>query len=463
MKSMGLAHDWELERTVLGAYLQSPDLRVEMERAVTVDDFSRPNHRHLWSTMLRVQAEDAGLDIVTLIDAIEHLSSEDSGGTAYVAGLVAACGYFDAYAILRQCRRLRDMHHRRRIQQVGETIRELAADQSRPIEELRATVEALLAPVYEADTEARGWVHLADAATEDLARMESLRNGEMARDVIPTGFGKLDELLGGGLQRTNLVVLAARPAMGKSAAALQMVLNAAKLGHGAAFFSLEMGRAQLARRGLANLAHVPLGALRTGNIGEDDKRAAQVAHRRMRDLPVWIDDDAEATVGTLRSKVRALKRLHPDLGLVVVDYLQLLRGGRRSGDSREIEVAGMSRGLKVLAKAENVAVVCLAQLNRSVEARSLDDRRPRPSDLRESGAIEQDADVILFPYRHGVYVPQDPTLADKFEVIVAKQRDGDLGTEHLRWSGTFQRIEDAAGPRDRAFDAANDGGRNGWG
>ena len=452
--TVSLAHDWDLEMAALTAYLNFPDLRPMMDRALEADDLSDPRNRRLWEVMRTVNADDGGLDIATLIDATSNLAEYDVGGPSYVARVATLSAvYSEPASAARMCRRLREMRHRRLIQQAGEIIRERAADQTRPLGDLRVEVEALLAPVYAADTEAKGWVQLADAADEDLARMEARRSGGPAMDVVPTGFGALDELLGGGIQRTNLVILAARPAMGKSACALQMVLNAARLGHGAGFFSLEMGAAQLARRGVANLAGVQLGSLRTGSIGEDDRRAAYHARDRMKDLPIWIDDDAEATVGALRTKVRALKRLYPDLGLVVVDYLQLLKGARRSGDNRETEVAGMSRALKVLAKSENVAVVCLAQLNRGVEARPLDDRKPKPSDLRESGAIEQDADVILFPYRHGVYVPSDPTLADRFEIIVAKQRDGDLGTVALRWSGAYQRIEAAAERRDRAYDA----------
>lgn len=464
MSMIGLVHSEDLERVVLDMFLGQPDARGLLERSIAAGDFVRREHAALWDLMVRLNERDAGgLDIVTVMEELESIGRpEDYGGLGYVSarvcGAMPAGHHGDPAAIAAYCRDLREMSHRRAIQHALSVGTELVKDRTLSLVDLRARVETILAPVYAADTEARGWVQLADAADEDLARMEARRNGKLTHDVVPTGFAALDALLGGGVQRTNLVVLAGRPAMGKSAVALQMVLNAGRAGHGAGFFSLEMGASQLARRGIANLARVPLGALRTGQIDAKDHHAAYHARDVMRDLPVWIDDDAEATVAALRSKVRALKRLFPDLGLVVVDYLQLLKGARRGGDSRETEVAGMSRGLKVLAKSENVAVVCLAQLNRGVESRGIDDRRPKPSDLRESGAIEQDADVILFPYRHGVYVPEDPTLADKLEVVIGKQRDGDLGIAHLQWSGTYQRIEDAAEQRDRAYDTHDRGG-----
>lgn len=442
--SLSLIHDWELEATLLGGLLLDGSQVEPVAQVVRAETFTVPAHRELWRRMLSMSEDGGIVDVVTILAGID-----DREMVQRVVSMPAKCPSVEL--VPHYARRLRDLEHRRLMQMAADLMRERAGDPMASLPDLRADLERMVETVYAAESERIGWTHLSATMDAEVRAAEDRRRGVATVDVVPTGWGPLDDLLGGGIRRTDLCILAGRPAMGKSAVALHMALNAARHGRGVGLFSLEMSAAQVAQRALANLARVPMHLIRVGTgLRENDVEALARSSSAADALPVWIDATADADLGYLRSQIRRLKQSSPDVSLVVIDYLQLLRGKRGKADSRETEVAGLSRGLKLIAKAEDVAVVCLAQLNRQVESR--EDKRPKPSDLRESGSLEQDADVILFPFRPGVYDQANPN-DDRLEVIVAKQRGGDIGTAHLRWLGQYQAVEEADARRARTYDA----------
>jgi replicative DNA helicase len=295
-----------------------------------------------------------------------------------------------------------------------------------------------------ASNTSRSWSRISEVIDDELVRVQALANsGAASVTGVQTGFTRLDEMLA-GMQRGDMIVLAARPSMGKTALALNLAQNAALLSEVAVgIFSLEMGREQLVARMLCTQGEVDATRLRTGNLRPDDWSKLDSASEVLRRCSIHIDDTPGITLSELRGRARKLAQQEPKLGLIVIDYLQLMQS-EDPRTNRTQQVSDISRGLKALAKDLKVPVVALSQLNRGVEERA--DKRPLPSDLRESGAIEQDADVILFIYRDDYYNKDSP---DKglAEVIIAKQRNGPTGTVKLAYMGQFARFDDWAGDR----------------
>jgi replicative DNA helicase len=270
----------------------------------------------------------------------------------------------------------------------------------------------------------------------NLDRLEELYEQGNAITGLPTGYVDFDELLS-GLQPSNLIVVGARPSMGKTAFALGMAANAAlEAQRPVLFFSLEMGHLELTQRLLCSDARVDSQRMRNGNLAEDDWPKITRAVGKLGEAPIWIDDNPNLTVMEVRAKARRLKSRLGDLGLIVVDYLQLM-SGRGNAENRQVEVSEMSRGLKILARELETPIVAVSQLSRGLESRS--DKRPMLSDLRESGSIEQDADVVAFLYRDEVYNPESPDIGSA-EVIIAKHRNGPTGTVRLAWLSNYTRF-----------------------
>jgi replicative DNA helicase len=283
------------------------------------------------------------------------------------------------------------------------------------------------------------WSVLSELVDQEFLRIQNLASRGEDITGVPTGFVDLDRMLA-GLQRTDLLILAARPSMGKTALALNICQNCAHQGFGVGVFSLEMGRGQLATRMLTCEARVDASRVRTGRLSEEyDWPKLVEAADALHHLPVYIDDTPGLTVSQIRSKARRLKARYPQLAVLMIDYIGLMSGDPRV--SREQQVSAASRGLKALAKEIDVAVIALSQLNRGVEGRQ--DKRPMLSDLRESGAIEQDADVIMFIYRDEYYNKESPDK-NVAEVIVAKQRNGPTGTVRLAFQGEHTRFDNLA-------------------
>lgn len=443
----GLRHSWELERELLGAYILDVNahVRPEMERMVGAGDFSRASHAALWDFMRQVNAEEGVLDVAVVLERVGD-RAEQFGGESYLLGLPSACMYIDGDLVTAKCRKLREYTVRRLLQVNLARLKDAADDPATSNADLATLTEQLLEPVSAAGLSRGGMVSIGDLMAREVLAIEDRVRGTATNDIVPTGWPTLDLLLSGGFRRKNLVIVAGRPAMGKSAVTLQMLLNMGHAGRGAGLFSIEMGGGEQAQRALSALARVPYSAIRQAeglNAYDLDQlhRTAAVSAT----LPVWVDDRGDVSIGYIRSEIRRLKRKSPDLAIVAVDYLQRMQGGRRfASDSRATEVGQISRGLKTIAMEEDLVIVALAQLNRNLESRGVDDRRPLCSDLKESGDIEQDADVILFPYRHAVYVQDDPSIANDLELIVAKHRGGQLGTARARWTGSLQLVEDIA-------------------
>ncbi len=428
--------DLSAERAVLGAVLISPDsLDRCMELGLRAGDFSQPANQLIFETFVELSRKGSAIDVVTVSGRLEEQGKLDNvGGYVYLSGLpnaVPSVANIEEYvARVREKRVLRDL-----LDTAG-TLSDAIYKGEVGAEEGLERAESRLQELRDGrdSTQMAKLIDVAEAVYEQL-RIRA----ESPTDVtgIPTGFRDLDTILA-GLQNSDLIIIAARPAMGKTAFSLNILAHAAlREGASVAFFSLEMSREQIASRLLTAEARINGTRVRTGKLRNDDWGPMLEAIERMTGAKVYIDDKPGVTVAEVRAKCRRRLGSKEGLDLIVVDYLQLMRGDGTE-HSREQEISSISRGLKGIAKEFNVPVIALSQLNRGVEQRA--DKRPLMSDLRESGAIEQDADVIMFLYRDEVYnkSPDNQGLA---EVLVRKQRNGSIGDVNLYFRGEFTRFE----------------------
>jgi len=429
-----LPQSLEAERAVLGGLMLDPERVLTTSELITPDDFYREAHKKLFQLMLDMTERGEPTEMVAVVERIVAASRADEyGGLAYVSSLpdaVPSTENLDYYAGL-----VRDRALRRRLilgaQQIADRV--YSGDDELP--ELLDYAESTVFSVTQ-ERSNQDWWSLGNVVDTEYARIKKLADLRGEVTGTPTGYTDLDRMLA-GMQRSDLIILAARPAMGKTALALNFAQNAAHKDHAVGVFSLEMSRGQLATRLLCAEARVSMSKVRIGMLSRDhDWPRLNEAHERLSRLPLFIDDTPGLTATQVRSKARRLKAEHPNLALIIVDYIGLMGGDARL--SREQQVSASSRGLKALAKELDITVVGLSQLNRGVEQRT--DKRPLLSDLRESGAIEQDADIIMFIYRDEYYNKDSP---DKniAEVIVAKQRNGPTGTARLYFEGEFTRFE----------------------
>ena len=429
-------HSLEAERALLGGCLLEPDAITRLADSLRPDDFYRPDHGNLWELLLELHDRDEAIDLVPLprrMTAAGH--AERYGGTAYVVQLPDHCPstanlahYADVIreqAMLRGIIRTAESMARRAFEHDDD----VALLIERGLKDL-----AGLGQGHRRDT----WTQISLILDEEINRIQEVNEAQEDVVGLTSGFHGLDQSTG-GFRPGQLIILAARPGMGKTALALNMAQNAAlATGRGVAIFSLEMTRGELVNRMLTAQAMVDAEKVRNGRLDDDDWTRLLDASEELRGARVFIDDTPALPIGDLRARARKLQTDHPELGLILVDYLQLMRGDDPRAP-RIQQVGEISRGLKALAKDLGVPVVALSQLNRGVESRQ--DKRPMLSDLRESGAIEQDADVILFIYREDYYdkSSENPGLA---EIIIAKQRAGSTGTVKLAWQGRYTRFDD---------------------
>ena len=436
----GLPHDWTLEAAVLGGVLLNPALLDDARGEVTGADFHRPAHRHLWDLVCSLADRGVTPDPVTVVAEIERRAISDQvGGIAYVIGLQSRCANVDnvspAYT-----GRVRDLSARRAIVLAARAIEEQAQGSEDEADVIAARGADMLTSVG-GKRGADAW-HAYSAVVP--AQVEAIgKRAEAPGEIVGvrTGIEALDAILL-GLKGGDMVVLGARPAMGKTALIQQVTDYVGATQGPAGVFQLEMSEGGMAERSIVREAQVNATAVKTGRITVAEWRDVMAAGERLAGLPVYVDATPGLTVTQLRTRARALKAREPGLRLIVIDYLQLIGTDGKAGN-REQEVAKISRGLKLLAKELDVPVVVLAQLSRGCEAR--EDKRPMPSDLRESGAIEQDADVILFIYRDEVYTKEACVKKGIAEIIVAKHRSGELGTAEVAWVGKFQTFAQVAG------------------
>ncbi|MGH8584420.1 MAG: replicative DNA helicase [Gammaproteobacteria bacterium] len=430
-------HSVEAEQSVLGALLIDNDSWVSVAERLTEDDFYRPEHREIFITVEALAHEIKPFDVVTVA---ERLAAQQRlaaiGGIPYLAALAEntpTAANVGAYAaIVRERAVLRKLIH------AGTGIAQIGFQpEGRNVEELLDLAERQVFEI--ADRHARGErgvKRIRDLMVQAIDRIDTLFHSDSTITGVATGFPDLDELTA-GLQPSDLVIVAGRPSMGKTAFAINIAEHAAiKDAKVVAIFSLEMPGEQLAMRMMSSLGRIDQHRVRTGKLHDEDWPRLTSAVGILSETKMFVDDSPALTPSELRARCRRIAREH-GLGLIIVDYLQLMQvPGTR--ENRATEISEISRSLKGLAKELKVPVIALSQLNRSLEQRP--DKRPRMADLRESGAIEQDADVIVFIYRDEVYDEESPHKGIA-EIIVAKQRNGPIGTVRMTFLGQYTRFE----------------------
>lgn len=434
-----LPHNLETERALLGGLMTASCYVETVAATLTAADFGAPRHAQLFALILEQHRRYGTADIQTIEDEASGRGIlEDLGGITYLLGLSNACPSVVNVPVYAS--RVADCAIQRRLKLAALGIVEQIESGSSSTPQLLDDAERAVFAVALAGRPPQDWASVADLApARHAAILERARHPDAVGTT--TGFIDLDRKLS-GWQSTDLVVLAGRPAMGKTALALNFAAAAARTGVVVGLFSLEMSSGQVVERLLCSAGPLDAQRARSGRLVADDVRGLDLGAERIAGLPIEIDDTSGLTISSLRSKARRLRARCPSLGLIIVDYLQLMQGeGAR--ETRETVISGISRGLKLLAKDLGVPVIALSQLNRQVEARM--DKRPMMSDLRESGAIEQDADVVLLLYRDEVYNPESREVGTA-EVIVAKQRAGETGTVRLAFAGEHQLFRDLTTP-----------------
>jgi len=426
----------EAEESVLGGVLLDNTAIDRVLEFVRPDDFYREAHRRIFRAMLALAEKNEPVDLVTLSEVLRQRGElQDVGGAAHLAELaerVPTAANATHYAkIVREKAILRAL-----ITTATDIVTNGYQDQ-RDVKDLLDRAEQSIFQISEREVKP-AFVRMDSLMTDTFKIVEKLHQQKEAVTGVTSGYADLDHLTA-GLQPSDLIIIAARPSMGKTAFALNIAANAAlRGGTGVAVFSLEMSKEQLALRMLCSEARVDLGRVRTGHLSDREFPTLAMAAGRLADAPIYIDDTPALSVLELRAKARRLKRdPQARLGLVIVDYIQLMRSSE-GRDSREQEISEISRSLKALAKELQVPVIALSQLNRQVENRH--PPIPRLADLRESGAIEQDADVIIFLYREEYYV-DDSDKKGIAEIIVAKQRNGPTDSIELTFLREITRFE----------------------
>jgi replicative DNA helicase len=439
------------EESVLGAMLLSREAIADVVEVLEPEHFYKPAHAHLFDAVISLYSAGEPVDAVTVAEELQRAGLlEEVGGPAVLLDFQATT---PAISNAGHYARIVEEHALlRRLITVSNEIAEMAYGIPEDVVKAVDDAEARMFDV------AQRRVTNTTAASKDLLpasldRIEMLYDRGESIIGLSTGYLDLDEKLA-GLQPSALYVVGARPAMGKTAFALGMAANSAmKDGRPVLIFTLEMSQLELCQRLLCSEALVDAGRVKTGRLEEGEWNRISHAVGRLAEAPIYIDDNPHTSVMDIRAKARRLKSRQGDLGMVVVDYIQLMTG-RSSAESRQVEVSEISRNLKILARELDAPVVALAQLNRALEQRQ--DKRPMLSDLRESGSLEQDADVVLFLYRDEVYDPDSPDKGVA-EVIVAKHRNGPTGRARLAFRGQYTRFDNMArtGPKS--------GGRSGGG
>ena len=424
----------EAEQAVLGSILIDPACMDRLAGIISRDDFYMTEHAEIYSAMQSMYMTSKNIDVVTLINELVTLGTYDeAGGREYlklVAEAVPTSANAADYAQI-----IRDKAILRQLIDAGESITEAAYMGDDTVGNLVEYAESQVFRIAEG-RENKNFVHIRDALVQVYAHLKDLKENPDASRGMPTGYTKLDNVIV-GMGNADLVLIGARPGMGKTSFAMNIATAAAeKTGKVVCVFNLEMSADQLANRMLSSEAQIDSFKLRSGQLEPEDWEAIAYASNRLSEMDILIDDTPGITVTGMKSKLRRVK----NLGLVVIDYLQLMQGDSRN-DNRVQEVGEISRGLKLLAKELGVPVICCAQLSRGPENRP--DKRPMLSDLRDSGAIEQDADIVLFLYRDEYYKEETPEQSVA-EVIVAKNRHGSLEKVKLGWIGRFTKFTNLA-------------------
>ena len=427
-------HDAEAEQAVLGSMLTDRDAVISAIEVLKEEDFYRTDNRLIYSAILNLYNRAEPIDIITVKAELESLGKfEQVGGMEYLATLpdkVPTTANATKYInIVEEKSTLRSL-----IKAANEII-DLGYDPTEDVDYVTESAEKKIFNLMQ-NKDKKSYTPIKDILVDSFTQLEELYNRKQHITGVPTGFTELDNRTA-GFHGSDLILIAARPAMGKSAFALNIATNAAvRANVPVMIFSLEMSKEQMVNRILCSEAMVDSNKLRTGKLDENDwtKLAGKIG--QLSEAQIYIDDTPGISVTEIRAKCRKLK-LEKGLGMVVIDYLQLVQGTNRRSGTREQEISEISRSLKILAKEIGVPVIALSQLSRAVEQRP--DHRPMLSDLRESGAIEQDADIVMFLYRDDYY-NQDSEKKNIAEVIIAKHRGGSTGTVELLWLGSYTKF-----------------------
>jgi replicative DNA helicase len=427
----------EAEESVLGGIMLDNTALDHIIGMLRPDDFYRGAHRRLFRAMVDLNERSEPVDLITLSETLKARGElAEVGGSSYLTELAERVP--TAANVVHYAKIVRERSILRGLIEASTEIATRGYQGSDNVNELLDHAEQLIFGIQERKVK-QAFHRLSDVLVDSIKTIERLYEQKQAVTGVPTGFADLDALTA-GLQPSDLIIVAGRPSMGKSALCTNIAEHAAlRADVGVAIFSLEMGKEQLAMRMLCSEARVDLARVRTGHLSDREFPKLAMAAGRLGDAPIFVDDTPALSVLELRAKARRLKRdASARLGLVIVDYIQLMRSSEGK-DNREQEISEISRSLKALAKELNVPVVALSQLNREVEKRT--PPIPRLADLRESGAIEQDADVICFLYREEYYSPDEAEKQGVAEVIVAKQRNGPIGKVELTFLKEFARFE----------------------
>ena len=437
-------HSVEAEQSVLGGLLLDNAAYDRVIDLVSAEDFYRFDHRLIFQNITKLVAASRPADVITLFESLSLVGkAEEVGGLAYLNAL--AQNTPSAANIRRYAEIVRDRSVLRKLITVSD---EIAGDafnpQGKEVKQMLDAAESKIFAIAEEGARgAVGFVEIQPLLGRVVERIDELFGRDGGNDItgIPTGMTDLDRMTS-GLQQGDLIIVAGRPSMGKTAFSVNIGENVAiESGLPVAIFSMEMGGTQLAMRMLGSVGRIDQQRLKTGRLNEDDWPKLTHAIQKMNDAQVYIDETPALSSIELRSRSRRLARKCGQLGLIIVDYLQLM-SANSPGENRATEISEISRNLKSLAKELNCPVIALSQLNRSLEQRP--NRRPVMSDLRESGAIEQDADLILFIYRDEVYNPDSPDKGTA-EIIIGKQRNGPIGQVRMTFLGQFTKFENYTG------------------
>lgn len=431
-------HAIEAEQAVLGGLMLDGNSWEQVAERLTEHDFYRADHRVIYRAIATLALQDKPIDVITISERLEAQAElNDAGGLAYlgeIAKNTPSAANIRAYADI-----VKERAVLRQLIEVGTEISDSGFEpKGRLAEELVDAAEQKVFAIAERGAKARsGPRGIADVLTTTVERIEELYESDSAVTGMPSGFTDLDKLTA-GLQKSDLIIVAGRPSMGKTTFAMNIAEYVGMMGdRPVLIFSMEMPAEQLAMRMLSSLGRIEMQRIRSGQLDDGDWPRLSSAIAMMSEKKVFIDDTGALGPSEVRARARRVVREQGDLGLIVLDYLQLMKVSG-SSEHRAAEISEISRSLKSLARELNVPIIALSQLNRSLEQRT--DRRPMMSDLRESGALEQDADLILFIYRDEVYHKDSPAKGTA-EIIVAKQRNGPIGTVRLTFLGHYSRFE----------------------
>ena len=427
-------HDTEAEQAVIGSMLTDRDAIISAIEVLKIEDFYREDNRTIYEAILNLYNRAEPVDIITLKAELSSMGKLDSiGGLEYLAELPEKVP--TTANALKYIKIVEEKSLMRSLIRTANEIIKLGYDETQDVEFLMDQAEKKIFDTIQSKNQ-KGYVAIKDILVDTFTELEELYNKKQHITGVPSGFTDLDYKTA-GLHNSELIIVAARPAMGKSAFALNIATHAATRANvPVAIFSLEMSKEQMVNRILCSEALVDSNKVRTGKIDDEEWGKLADASGILSESKIFIDDTPGISIMEIRAKCRKMK-LEKDIGLVVIDYLQLISGSGKRGASREQEIAEISRSLKILAKEINVPVIALSQLARGVEQRT--DHRPMLSDLRESGSIEQDADLVMFLYRDDYY-NENSEKRNIAEVIIGKNRSGSTGSVELAWLGSYTKF-----------------------